>query len=122
MPLNVTPVNRNLQTRVMFMGLEFEDLFVVLGIAALTNVGGHFVSGEIAGLPLSIVVQYGIPLSIVPLLMLFKYGRPRGYIRDQGRSCPCVASQPSQNGSPRLRETSPLDRCDNTRPFDKGRI
>jgi len=31
---------------------------------------------------MSIVVQYGVPLSIVPLLMLFKYGRPRGYIRD----------------------------------------
>ena len=82
MALNVTPVNRNLQTRVTFMYLEFEDLFVVLGIAALTNVGGHFVSGEIAGLPLSVVVQYGVPISIVPLLMLFKYGRPRGYIRD----------------------------------------
>lgn len=82
MPLNVTPVNRNLQTRVTFMCLEFEDLFVVLGIAALTNIAGHFVSGEIAGLPMSIVVQYGVPLSIVPLLMLFKYGRPRSYIRD----------------------------------------
>jgi hypothetical protein len=82
MPLNITPVNRNLQTRVTFMCLEFEDLFVVLGIAALTNVVGHFVSGEIAGLPLSVVVQYGVPISIVPLLMLFKYGRPRGYIRD----------------------------------------
>ena len=82
MPLNVTPVNRNLQTRVTFMLLEFEDLFVVLGIAAVTNVVGHFVSGEIGGLPMSIVVQYGVPLSIVPLLMLFKYGRPRGYIRD----------------------------------------
>ena len=31
MPLTVTPVNRNLQTRVTFMFLEFEDLFVVLG-------------------------------------------------------------------------------------------
>ena len=82
MGLNVTPVNRNLQTRVTFMCLEFEDLFVVLGIAALTNVVGHFISGEIAGLPLSVVVQYGVPISIVPLLMLFKYGRPRGYIRD----------------------------------------
>ena len=82
MALNVTPVNRNLQTRVTFMCLEFEDLFVVLGVAALTNVAGHFVSGEIGGIPLSIVVQYGVPLSIVPLLMLFKYGRPRGYIRD----------------------------------------
>ena len=82
MPLNVTPVNRNLQTRVTFMLLEFEDLFVVLGIAAVTNVVGHFVAGEIGGLPMSILVQYGVPLSIVPLLMLFKYGRPRGYIRD----------------------------------------
>ena len=82
MSLSVTPVNRNLQTRVTFMGLEFEDLFVVLGIAALTNVVGHFVSGDLAGIPLSIVVQYGLPISVVPLLMLFKYGRPRGYIRD----------------------------------------
>ena len=82
MSLNVTPVNRNLQTRVTFMCLEFEDLFVVLGVAALTNVVGHFVSGEIGGIPLSIAVQYGVPLSIVPLLMLFKYGRPRGYVRD----------------------------------------
>jgi hypothetical protein len=64
------------------MGLEFEDLFVVLGIAAFTNVVGHFVSGELAGLPLGLVVQYGLPISVVPLLMLFKYGRPRGYIRD----------------------------------------
>ena len=64
------------------MCLEFEDLFVVLGVAALTNVAGHFVSGEIGGIPMSIVVQYGVPLSIVPLLMLFKYGRPRGYVRD----------------------------------------
>ena len=31
MALQVTPVNRNLQTRVTFMFLEFEDLFVVLG-------------------------------------------------------------------------------------------
>lgn len=82
MGLQVTPVNRNLQTRVTFMGLEFEDLFVVLGMAAITNVAGHFVSGELAGLPLNLIVQYGLPISVVPLLMLFKYGRPRGYIRD----------------------------------------
>ena len=82
MGLHVTPVNRNLQTRVTFMGLEFEDLFVVLGIAAITNVAGHFVSGEVGSLPLNVMVQYGVPISVVPLLMLFKYGRPRGYIRD----------------------------------------
>ena len=38
MALEVTPVNRNLHQRVTFMGLEFEDLFVVLGVAALMNV------------------------------------------------------------------------------------
>src|SRR5260370_3309702 len=82
MPLDVTPMNRNLQTRVTFMSLEFEDLFVVLGLAAVMNVVGHFVDGEIGAVPLSVIVQYGVPLSAVPLLMIFKYGRPRGFLKD----------------------------------------
>ena len=82
MPLPVTPVNRNLQTRVTFMFLELEDLFVVLGAAAVMNLVGHFDGGEILGMPTSIVLQYGVPVSMVPLLMAFKYGKPRGYIRD----------------------------------------
>ena len=82
MPLQVTPVNRNLQTRVTFMYLEFEDLFVVLGAAAVMNVVGHFVGGEIAGMPMNLVLQYGVPLFMVPVLMAFKYGKPRGYVRD----------------------------------------
>lgn len=77
MPLNVTPVNRNLHTRVTFMSLEFEDLFVVLGLAAVMNVVSRFVSGGA-----SAVLQYGVPLSVVPLLMVFKYGKPRGYLHD----------------------------------------
>jgi hypothetical protein len=82
MALEVTPVNRNLHQRVTFMGLEFEDLFVVLAVAALVNVVSHFVSGTIGGIPLSGLFQYGVPLSVVPLLMIFKYGKPRGYVRD----------------------------------------
>jgi hypothetical protein len=77
MALDVTPVNRNLHTRVTFMLLEFEDLFVVLGLAAIMNVVSRFVSGQ-----LSAYLQYGVPLSVVPLLMVFKYGKPRGYLRD----------------------------------------
>ena len=77
MSLDVTPVNRNLHTRVTFMALEFEDLFVVLGLAALMNIASHFVSGR-----MSAFLQYGVPLSVVPLLMVFKYGKPRGYLRD----------------------------------------
>lgn len=82
MALEVTPVNRNLHQRVTFMGLEFEDLFVVLGVAALMNVVSRFVSGTAGGIPLSGLVQYGVPLSVVPLLLVFKYGKPRGYVRD----------------------------------------
>lgn len=82
MPLQVTPVNRNLQTRVTFMLLELEDLFVVLGAAAVMNVVGHLVGGEIAGLPMNQILQYGVPLFMVPVLMAFKYGKPRGYVRD----------------------------------------
>ena len=77
MPLEVTPVNRNLHTRVTFMALEFEDLFVVLGLAAVMNVVGRFLAGGS-----SLALQYGVPLALVPLLMAFKYGKPRGYIRD----------------------------------------
>ncbi len=77
MALDVTPVNRNLHTRVTFMALEFEDLFVVLGLAALMNVVSRFVSGTTGA-----VLQYGVPLGVVPLLMAFKYGKPRGYLRD----------------------------------------
>jgi hypothetical protein len=77
MALDVTPVNRNLHTRVTFMSLEFEDLFVVLGLAAVMNVVSRFVSGGS-----SVFVQYGVPLAVVPLLMIFKYGKPHGYIRD----------------------------------------
>ena len=82
MPLRVTPVNRNLETRVTFLLLELDDLFIVLGSAAIMNVIGHFVGGEIAGIPTNLVLQYGVPLLMVPLLMAFKYGKPRGYVRD----------------------------------------
>ncbi len=77
MALDVTPVNRNLHTRVTFMALEFEDLFVVLGLAAVMNVVSRFVDGG-----MSAVLQYGVPLGVVPFLMVFKYGKPRGYLRD----------------------------------------
>lgn len=109
MPLQVTPVNRNLQTRVTFMYLEFEDLFVVLGAAAVMNVLGHLVGGEIAGLPMNLVLQYAVPLLIVPVLMAFKYGKPRGYVRDfvQWYTKPrayCALSKDREISSAYLRE------------------
>jgi hypothetical protein len=82
MPLHVTPVHRNLQQRVTFLYLEFEDLFVVLGLAALTNVLGRFLHREILGVPMNVFLQYAVPVLAVPLLILFKYGKPRGYLSD----------------------------------------
>jgi hypothetical protein len=82
MALEVTPVHRNLHQRVTFFYLEFEDLFIVIGLAALMNIFGRFLDREIHGVPLNIVLQYVVPIIAVPLLMLFKYGKPRGYIRD----------------------------------------
>jgi hypothetical protein len=107
MALDVTPVNRNLHTRVTFMLLEFEDLFVVLGLAAVMNVVSRFVSGQV-----SAYLQYGVPLSVVPLLMVFKYGKPRGYLRDlfhwytRPRAY-CVAARDRQIRSGYLKEDQP---------------
>ena len=82
MALNVTQVHRNLAQRVTFMGLEFEDLFVVLGLAAFTNIFCRFLHRELLGVPLNVVLQYIVPLLTVPFLILFKYGKPRRYLLD----------------------------------------
>jgi hypothetical protein len=82
MAIEVTPVHRNLHQRVTFFYLELEDLFLVIGLAAVMNVFGRFLNRELHGIPLGIVLQYVVPLIAVPVLMLFKYGKPRGYLRD----------------------------------------
>jgi hypothetical protein len=82
MPLNNTQVHRNLQQRVTFLYLEFEDLFAVLGLAAITNIFGRYLQREIFGMPMNVFLQYVVPLLAVPFLILFKYGRPRGYLLD----------------------------------------
>jgi hypothetical protein len=84
MSLDMTPVHRNLHTKVTFLGLEFEDLILVLALAALLNLLAHFVSGNahVFGIPLNIFMEFIVPALAVPFLILFKYGRPRGYLTD----------------------------------------
>jgi hypothetical protein len=84
MSLDLTPVHRNLHTKVTFLGLEFEDLILVLALAALMNIFGHFVTGnpKVLGMPLSLFMEFIVPLLAVPFLILFKYGKPRGYLTD----------------------------------------
>jgi hypothetical protein len=80
--LNVTQVHRNLAQRVTFLGLEFEDLFAVLGLAAFTNIFCRFLQREMFGIPMNVVLQYVVPVLSVPFLILFKYGKPRRYLLD----------------------------------------
>ena len=82
MALEVTPVHRNLHQRVTFFYLEFEDLFIVIGLAAVMNIAGRFLGRDLYGIPLNIILQYVVPIVAVPVLMIFKYGKPRGYLRD----------------------------------------
>jgi hypothetical protein len=51
MSLTVTPVLRNLVTKVTFLYLEFEDLFVILGLAVVMNMFGRFLQREMFGIP-----------------------------------------------------------------------
>ncbi len=82
MALEVSPVYRNLRTRVTFLGLEAEDLFAILALAVVTNILGRFLNREMFGLPMNMVLQYVVPAASVPALMLFKYGKQRGYLLD----------------------------------------
>jgi hypothetical protein len=82
MALDVTPIYRNLRTRVTFLGLEAEDLFAILAVAVVMNICGRFMNREMFGLPMNMVLQYLVPILSVPALMLFKYGKQRGYLLD----------------------------------------
>lgn len=82
MALDVTPVYRNLRTRVSLFGLETEDLFAILGIAVVMNILGRFLNRQMFGLPMNMVLEYFVPLLSIPALMIFKYGKQRGYLLD----------------------------------------
>ena len=98
--LNITHVHRNLHTRVTFLYLEFEDAFVILGIAALTNIFGRFLHREIAGVPLNVFLQYVVPILAIPLLIAFKYGKPRRYLFDFRSEERCVGKECRSRWSP----------------------
>ncbi len=76
MALAVTPVPRNLATKVTFLYLEFEDLFVILGLAVVMNMFGRFLQREMFGIPMNVFLQYVVPVLSIP------YGKPRGYLQD----------------------------------------
>lgn len=60
--LQITPVHRNLHTRVRFLGLEFEDLIAVLDLAVAMNLLAHFASEKawVLGMPLNVFMLVSI--------------------------------------------------------------
>ena len=64
------------------MYLEFEDLIVVLLIAPVAFFVGSFFDREIVGIPVKLVLQWGVSALTVIFLLTFKYGKPRLYVRD----------------------------------------
>jgi hypothetical protein len=85
MPLTKTPMYRNLGARVTFLSLEYEDLFAVLLIAPVSFFIGSFFDRNLFGIPIKLVLQWGVPATTVLLLVTFKYGKPRGYLGDWWR-------------------------------------
>jgi hypothetical protein len=59
-----------------------EDLFAILAVAVVMSIFGRFLDREMFGLPMNIVLQYLVPILSVPVLMLFKSGKQRGYLQD----------------------------------------
>jgi hypothetical protein len=84
MALKHTPVSRNLDNSVTFMGLEIEDL-LILGLVCVGAmlVGQVFFSDRyLFFVPMNWALMLLVVAIAVPGLMVLKYGKPRGYLSD----------------------------------------
>ena len=84
MALNSSPVSRNLHLKVTLLFLELEDLLAIMLAVSGTMLVGNFLFSDryIFHLPMNYFLPLAILLVGVPILMIFKYGKPRGYLLD----------------------------------------
>ena len=84
MALRMSPVSRNLHAKVTMLGLELEDmLFLAMTCAGAMLVGQFFFADRyMFFLPMNWFLLLMVLVVGVPALMLFKYGKPRGYLLD----------------------------------------
>ena len=84
MALRMSPVSRNLHAKVTMLGLELEDmLFLAMTGAGAMLVGQFFFADRyMFFLPMNWFLLLMVLVVGVPALMLFKYGKPRGYLFD----------------------------------------
>lgn len=84
MALRMSPVSRNLHAKVTLLGLELEDmLFLAMASAVAMLVGQFFFADRyMFFLPMNWFLMLMVLAVGVPVLTMFKYGKPRGYLLD----------------------------------------
>jgi len=108
--LNTTKVYRTLGKMPMYLGMEIPDLTAVIGlfVVAIVVTMLFFHRTLIFGFPAPLVVGIATILLSYGSLSAFKYGKPKGYLRDLLASI----------GSPRSYTATARDRV-LTRPYIK---
>ncbi len=84
MALRMSPVSRNLHAKVTMLGLELEDMLFLAMACAVAMLVGQFLFSDryMFFLPMNWFLMLMVLVIGVPGLMLFKYGKPRGYLFD----------------------------------------
>ena len=84
MTLRMSPVSRNLHAKVTLLGLELEDMLFLAMACAIAMLVGQFVfpNRYMFFLPMNWFLMLMVLVLGVPGLVLFKYGKPRGYLLD----------------------------------------
>ena len=84
MALKMSPVSRNLHAKITMLGLELEDMLALAMACAIAMLVGQFLFSDryMFFLPMNWFLMLMVLVLGVPGLMLFKYGKPRGYLLD----------------------------------------
>ena len=84
MTLRMSPVSRNLHAKVTLLGLEIEDMLFLAMTCAVAMLIGQFLfpNRYMFFLPMNWFLMLAVLVLGVPGLVVFKYGKPRGYLLD----------------------------------------
>ena len=84
MALRMSPVSRNLHAKVTLLGLEIEDMLFLAMACAVAMLTGQFLfpNRYMFFLPMNWFLMLAVLVFGVPGLVVFKYGKPRGYLLD----------------------------------------
>ena len=81
MALEISPLPRNISAKATWWIFEFEHLAIIGGLTVAGTFIGNHIHRQIGALPVSVILQFGIPLFSTIALALFQYGKPKRYLR-----------------------------------------